>query len=248
MVERIDPMARIAALVGGQSAPPPTTAPASEPVMIERKCSCGATTTWATNVMPPEQCVGCHRPWNAPPAQPDPAVGGESAPAPKRGRPKRTVEQPKTEEQPQTGEPTSTTKEVVEARVKELIAKLQLNDLQPKQVGTGVIFSLGFTRWVEREGERVPQTYYMLPTDSPSSFRELYEAVHNADRTVAMDTALVSGLSAELADIAYRGEIEASLWDGKRGRISVMRGAKVRVGAKVSKRGRLLFSVLGVEP
>lgn len=236
--------------------------------MVERVCAhCQHRNCWDSAGMPPAACCKCATPWNKPTTIPVPiAEVAAAAAAPvalathvKKGRPKKAttaaapvgdgandggvVEGGAMEAAPVDG---ASVREVIEARVRELAAKYKLNELAPVQVGTGTVFSIGFTRWqTNDDGERLPKTYYKQLTDDAATFRALFDAVAGLDRTVAMDTALVSGLSAELAEIAYRGEVEASLWNGKAGRVAVMPGAKVRLGARLSKKGRLLFTVLG---
>lgn len=132
-----------------------------------------------------------------------------------------------------------------EAAVNKLIQLHSLNEVEIKDVGTGMIFTLGFTRWTEHEGARRPVYSFMELTDTPQSFKEELNAARSEDSMITVDVARVTGLSAEIVPTAFNGELIASLRN-QTGPVMVTKGAKVKLGAKLSKQGRLIWFVTGV--
>ena len=132
-----------------------------------------------------------------------------------------------------------------EAAVNKLIQSHSLNEVEIKEVGTGMIFTLGFTRWTEHEGARRPVYSFMELTDTPQSFKEELNAARSEDSMIAVDVARVTGLSESIAATSFGGEIVASLRN-QTGPVMVTKGAKVKLGARLSKQGRLIWFVTGV--
>ena len=132
-----------------------------------------------------------------------------------------------------------------EAAVNKLIQSHSLNEVEIKEVGTGMIFTLGFTRWTEHEGARRPVYSFMELTDTPQSFKEELNDARAEDSMISVDVARVTGLTPEIAATAFNGELIASLRNAT-GPVLVTKGAKVRLGAKLSKQGRLIWFVTGV--
>ena len=132
-----------------------------------------------------------------------------------------------------------------EAAVNKLIQLHSLNEVEIKDIGTGMIFTLGFTRWIEHEGARRPIYSFMELTDTPQSFKEELNAARAEDGMISVDVARVTGLTPEIAATAFNGELIASLRNAT-GPVLVTKGAKVKLGARLSKQGRLIWFVTGV--
>lgn len=132
-----------------------------------------------------------------------------------------------------------------EAAVNKLIQLHSLNEVEIKDIGTGMIFTLGFTRWTEHEGARRPIYSFMELTDTPQSFKEELNAARAEDGMISVDVARVTGLTPEIAATAFNGELIASLRNAT-GPVLVTKGAKVKLGARLSKQGRLIWFVTGV--
>jgi DNA-directed RNA polymerase subunit RPC12/RpoP len=132
-----------------------------------------------------------------------------------------------------------------EAAVNKLIQLHNLNEVEIKDIGTGMIFALGFTRWTEHEGARRPVYSFMELTDTPQSFKEELNAARAEDGMISVDVARVTGLTPEIAATAFNGELIASLRNAT-GPVLVTKGAKVKLGARLSKQGRLIWFVMGV--
>lgn len=131
------------------------------------------------------------------------------------------------------------------ARIEKFCLDHKINGVSATPVGSGVIDSIGFTRWVEKEGKRVPLTSFLEPTDTPESFKAEFKSAQALDSTVKLDCARVCGLSEELNGVAFAGELTASLYDFKIGHVRVKIGQEVEIGAKIAKSGTLIFQVLG---
>ena len=138
-------------------------------------------------------------------------------------------------------------KAIREAAAAALIRKYALNEIEIKPVGTGTVFTLGFTRWTENgEGTRVPVYSFMELTDTPQSFKEELNSARSSDGTVTVDVARVTGLVPEVSAACFGGELIASLKNST-GPVRVMAGARVKLGARLSQKGRLVWFVMGVE-
>lgn len=227
-----DPMACIRALT--QPAP-------DAPTMQHKVClACGETTEWSSDVLPPETCENCKRPW-ATAAAPQPAA----APTPKpRGRPKKVETPPPAAPLTATGE-VAVTREAIEQRMAEFIRAKGINAVSVVEVGTGTVQTHGFTVWVEKDGARLPVYNFMEPAiDTPQSFKAELNDARKADFTISLDVVRVGSLSPELLNVTY-GQVVASLRSRTEGTIQVMRGAKVRLGAKLASTGRVVWSVIG---
>ena len=131
------------------------------------------------------------------------------------------------------------------AAVNKLVQLHGINEVEIKEVGTGMIFTLGFTRWTEHEGARRPVYSFMELTDTPQSFKEELNAARAEDGMISVDVARVTGLTTEIAATAFNGELIASLRNAT-GPVLVTKGAKVKLGARLSKQGRLIWFVTGV--
>lgn len=131
------------------------------------------------------------------------------------------------------------------AAVNKLIQLHSLNEVEIKDIGTGMIFTLGFTRWTEHDGARRPVYSFMELTDTPQSFKEELNAARAEDGMISVDVARVTGLTPEIAATAFNGELIASLRNAT-GPVLVTKGAKVKLGARLSKQGRLIWFVTGV--
>jgi len=184
----------------------------------------------------------------APVAPPAPVV----PPAPKATRTRRKAEaSPALEPAPAPAsvDPSAPVdyKAAREAAAAALIRKYALNEIEIKPVGTGTVFTLGFTRWTENgEGTRVPVYSFMELTDTPQSFKEELNSARSSDGTVTVDVARVTGLVPEVSAACFGGELIASLKNST-GPVRVMAGAHVKLGARLSKSGRLVWFVMGVE-
>ena len=133
-----------------------------------------------------------------------------------------------------------------EAATNHLIQKFCLNEVDIKEVGQGTIFSLGFTRWVINEnGNRAPSYNFMEMTDTPASFKEELNAARAEEGMVTIDVAKVVGLNAEVAATSFGGELIASL-KNQTGPVRAGLGSRIRLGAKLSKTGRIVWFALGV--
>lgn len=185
------------------------------------------------------------------PVAPQPAVESAPAEAPKHTRTRRKAEPAPAAAAPVVAEPTPVLggepdyRAIREAAVNKLVQLHGINEVEIKEVGTGMIFTLGFTRWTEHEGARRPVYSFMELTDTPQSFKEELNAARSEDSMIAVDVARVTGLSAEIAPTAFNGELIASLRN-QTGPVMVTKGAKVKLGAKLSKQGRLIWFVTGV--
>lgn len=134
-----------------------------------------------------------------------------------------------------------------EAAAAALIRKYALNEVEIKPVGTGTVFTLGFTRWAERDdGSRFPVYSFMELTDTPQSFKDELNSARREDGTVTVDVARITGLAPEVSAACFGGELIASL-KNQSGPVRVMAGASVKLGARLSKLGRLVWFVTGVE-
>lgn len=130
-------------------------------------------------------------------------------------------------------------------RVAQFIHDHKLNGISVTPVGEGTVDSIGFTRWVEKEGKRVPNTSFLESTDTPESFKAEFKAAQREDSTVKLDAARICELSEELIGVTFGGELTASLYDMQRGHIRAKIGERVEIGAKVAKSGTVIFQVLG---
>lgn len=126
-----------------------------------------------------------------------------------------------------------------------LITKYGLNAVEIKEIGTGVVMTLGFTQWIDDEdGNRIPAYTLMEMTDTPESFRKLFDEARKHDGRVSIDAAQMTGLSAEVLACSYQGFVIANLRNNT-GAIRVKIDQKVRLGAKLSTAGRPVYYVLG---
>lgn len=124
-----------------------------------------------------------------------------------------------------------------------LTAKFGLNPVEWKPVGTGVIYTFGFSAW---EGSR-PVYGWMELTDTPQSFRAVFDEARASYPAAAMDAAKVTALPEELVPLAFQGMLTATLRPMMAaGGIRATVNAKVTIGAKLSKSGSVVFAVLGV--
>lgn len=190
-----------------------------------------------------------------PPAQvtqPAPVQPTPEPPAPKATRTRRKAETapaPEPAPAPASVDPSAPVdyKAAREAAAAALIRKYALNEIEIKPVGTGTVFTLGFTRWTENgEGTRVPVYSFMELTDTPQSFKEELNSARSSDGTVTVDVARVTGLVPEVSAACFGGELIASLKNST-GPVRVMAGAHVKLGARLSQKGRLVWFVMGVE-
>lgn len=131
------------------------------------------------------------------------------------------------------------------ARIEKFVVEHKLNGVSATPVGYGTVDSIGYTRWVDKDGKRVPVTSFLEVTDTPESFKAEFKAAQKDDSTVKLDAARICGLSDELRAIAYGGEITASLYDSVRGHVRSRIGDEVEIGARMSKHGTVIFQVLG---
>lgn len=187
----------------------------------------------------------------------EPAPEPSVAPAPVTETPKATRTRKKAEPAPaptpgpapvqETAHAPLDYKAAREAATNNLIRKHGINEVEIKPVGVGVVFTLGFTRWMENdEGDRVPVYTFMELTDTPASFKDELNAARREDGTVTVDVARITGLAPEISSACFGGELIASLKNST-GPVRVMVGAHVKLGARLSKSARLIWFVLGVE-
>jgi hypothetical protein len=137
-------------------------------------------------------------------------------------------------------------KAVRNAAVEKFKYENKINGLDWTEVGVGEVFSVGFTLWQTVEGSRRPSYGFMEIIDTPASFRASLAEAKTVDPMVKIDVAQITGLSEALVPLVYGGVLVASIWDMKTGPMRVMAGTRVRLGAKVSKSGSLLWQVLGI--
>lgn len=132
-----------------------------------------------------------------------------------------------------------------EAAIARLIQTHNLNEIEVKELGQGTVYTLGFTRWTEQDGRRLPVYSFMELTDTPQSFKEELNAARQEDGMIALDVARVTDLTADIFPTTFGGELIASL-KNSHGPVLAARGARVKIGAKLSKLGRIVWFVTGV--
>lgn len=174
----------------------------------------------------------------------------------KKSKPKRTikvkkekaVEQPKPTPEPvQTAvdnEPEAESDEVNdrEVAVNAFIEKFALNEIQPVPVGTAIVQTIGFTKWVDKK----PNFVLMPPTMTGLEFQQVLDAARAEQPFTSIDCALCSHVdNPDLLACLYHGDMVASLNAGQ-GTTMVKPGFKVKIGALKTSRGKLRFVVMEV--
>lgn len=167
------------------------------------------------------------------------------APA-KRPRVKKTVEQ--------APAPTTTTTPIIQAAatldidlkaqrlasIESFIQKYNLNEIQPVEVGTAKVQTVGFTMWVS--GKPVYRLHESF--ESAADFAAAYNAYRAQQPATRIDAAACNKVSnTELEACLFKGDLIASLNSGH-GTIQVRRGDIVRLGAYKTKENRIRFAVI----
>lgn len=168
------------------------------------------------------------------PATPKPAA--QPAPAP-------TVTEPAAPSAPVTTDPRAARK----AAIEKFVLENKLNCMAATPVGEGVVDSIGFTVWSERDGRRLPGFTFYEPTDTPASFKAELKEAQKTDGTVKLDVVRVRGLPAHLNELVFGGELVANIFDPRSGTVKTKVGDKVEIGARMSKGGTLVWVVTGVK-
>lgn len=182
-------------------------------------------------------------------AQPAPAQAAQPAPKPKRPR-KEQAEQlgqaePTNEDGPATNIGVNVTGDR-SAGLALLVGQKALNAVQVKPVCKAQVYALGFTEWIEKDGQRVPLVTIKEPTDDSQSFRDLLNAARRKDGRVCVDVARLTGFNESVAAALFNFTLDASIFTPS-GPIVVKVGDTVEVGAKLSKTGHsLIWQVLKV--
>lgn len=124
---------------------------------------------------------------------------------------------------------------------------VKLNAMAVVEVGTGTVDALGYTKWIEKDGHRLPTWNFKELTDTPESFKAELNAARRTDGNITIDVARVCGLEPiELRQARFQNLLVANLVGGNpSGRVSCMPGSKVRIGAKLSHAGRPVFFIMG---
>lgn len=117
-----------------------------------------------------------------------------------------------------------------------------------KPVGEATIESIGFTIWVKQEEGQPnrPMFRWMEPSDTSESFKaEFNRAVQQFGSTqVRMDVYRAAHVSPpDLKRIGFQGELTLNRNAGD-GSVYAVRGDRVRVGARLSKTGSIVFAAL----
>lgn len=126
-----------------------------------------------------------------------------------------------------------------------LTKKYALNTLAPSPIGVGVVYAQGLRAWM-KDGTRKDIT--KMETDTPAYWRELYESLRtDSDVSSVEQIVLITDAPEDLTYFTRGGRLvlHASLRNG-RTRISAPTGSKVKLGAFLSKRGSLVWVVMGV--
>lgn len=128
------------------------------------------------------------------------------------------------------------------AAIDKLISIHGLNTVQFIKVGTAEVYSVGFTSW---DGN-LPSYTFQEPFDTAESFRSVLKEARAQDGRIAVDVALMTNIEPqELVNALFQGQLVAGLASDT-GPIRVKAGDKVKIGARVTKTGGLLFRVLKV--
>jgi len=210
------------------------------------KCESGAGFVVALSFLEAKEKAGKTIGTQEPEDQPTPAP----APAAKPTRVRKTATETKTSTATETATATvnvtaTDAKEARKQAIQKLIETHKLNQIEAVRVGTGTVFTLGFTRWVDGEHGRVPTYCFKELTDDPQSFRGLLDNARKQDGTIRIDVAMLTNIQPEaLCDALFNGQLIASMFS-KTGPILAVPGASVEIGAKVTKTGGLMFQVGG---
>lgn len=133
-----------------------------------------------------------------------------------------------------------------ETAEKSLIHTAKINQVTPVEIGTGVVDAIGYTTWVERDGARRPVYHFMELTDTANSFSNRIEEARQEDGNIMIDCARVVDLSDPLHGCVFGGQLVASLRNG-RTRVRALPATKVRIAARLSVNGRLIYNLTGVK-
>ena len=149
---------------------------------------------------------------------------------------------PVAETTPLTGEVAvdgRTPKEKQQAAQKALAEKFNLGHSDYTEVGTGIVDAIGYTVWVDSKPEYVIQS----PIESAVDFMRSYREDRKTHPGVRFDVAQVQELSDELRPCVFRGQLVASLVFAG-GILRVKPGQAVKIGAKLSSTGSVVWCVL----
>lgn len=120
-----------------------------------------------------------------------------------------------------------------------LIAKLKLDTVNYKEVGEGVVDAIGYTIWVDNR----PQYIIQEPIETAMDMMRQYRADRIEHPGIRFDAARIQNLPDEVNACSFKGQIVATLVH-RSGVYRVKQDEKVKIGAKVSGTGSLVWAVL----
>lgn len=132
-----------------------------------------------------------------------------------------------------------TPKEKQQQAQAELAKKFNLNHTDYVEVGAGVVDAIGYTIWNDSRPEYMIQS----PIESAVDFMRAYREDRKTHPGIRFDAAQIQELSPELRPCVFRNQLIASLvYPG--GILRVKPGQNVKIGAKLSSTGSVVWSVL----
>lgn len=129
------------------------------------------------------------------------------------------------------------------AKISAFVQKYKLSEHAPVPIGSAVIQTVGFTKWVDKQ----PHHRFMESFETPKSFATIYNTARAEQPTVSIDVARCSHVSnEEIRSILGPFNMVASLIHPQGGTQSVDKKQSVKVGAYKTKKGFIRFVVLDI--